>query len=174
MLNSSKWSTRFFYSALAQGALIFVATIYLFVYGSLYLKPSPAMVIASGSAGTWLLVGYAFYILMAMYLGVTAFFYNLLEKNTGKQGKGYNLFSLAHFVLVNLGTTGITFLLMYAGYAGGAALLPAAVGGGGLTQGQVHMQILGSLPLYAVALLLMVSLGSFCGGVSYYLAFKKK
>lgn len=168
------WSRWFFYSAIAQGALIFAVTVVLFLYGSEFMKPSPAMVIASGSAGTWLIVGYMVYILMILYLGVSSFFYHQIEEMKKKPGGIYNGLSLTHLILVNIGMIGTAFLLMYAGYVGGAALLPTAVGGGGLAGLQVHEQILGVYPLRVVAFIVVTMLGALSGGLSYMLALSRK
>jgi hypothetical protein len=169
------WSKKFFLAYAAQGMLVLLATFILFILGSLFLVPSPAMVIASGSAGTWLTVGYLAYIAMTLYLGVSAFIYYMLEgKVPAASKKRYDLFATLHFTLANVGIFVTCMLLMYAGYVGGAALLPASSGGGGLTPMQVHSQLLGSYPAPIAVFVGITMLGVACGFASYCTACRKR
>ncbi|MDE1869245.1 MAG: hypothetical protein KGH60_04770 [Candidatus Micrarchaeota archaeon] len=175
MAATSRWAIRFIWSAVIQGALLTVATLLLFVYGSLYLVPSPAQVIAAGSAGTWLLVGYLTYIVMIISLGVTALFYNYMEAGLGRTiSQGRKILVAVHLILMNIGMAGATWLLMYAGYAGGRALMPISQGGLGLTDAQAHVQILGVFPQYIVLFILATLVGAVAGGLAYILELRRK
>jgi hypothetical protein len=175
-MENSKWATRFIWSAVIQGGLVTAATLVLFVYGSVYLKPTPATVIASGSAGTWLLIGYMAYIVMIIALGVTALFYDYLEVRLGRQitGKKRSLLTVAHLLLMNIGITGSTWLLMYVGYVGGAAIMPVSSGGGGLTDLQAHEKILAPFPPVIIGFILATMIGVMSGGLAYVLELKSK
>jgi hypothetical protein len=167
-----QWATRFIWSAIIQGALALVWTFIWFIYGSLFITPTPSRVIAAGSAGTWLLVGYIAYILMIIALGVTALFYHYLEVTLNKPLGGItSALGWIHLVLMNVGIIGATWLLMYAGYVGGAALLPKEVGGGGLTPRETHM-ILAPYPLTIVIFLIVGAIGVLAGGLTYILSWK--
>jgi hypothetical protein len=169
------WSRKFLCSFLLQAFLIVIATFILFIYGSEYLTPAPAMIIASGSAGMWLTVGYLIYIGMVLYLGISSSLYYQLEKTvTAANRKKYDLFAILHFVLVNVGSFITSVLLMVAGYTGESALLPLSSGGGGLTELQVHVQILSAYSLPVVVFAGITTLGVLCGIVSFWLACKKK
>lgn len=158
-----------------QLALAVILTFILFVYGSLYLAPTPSMVMASGSAGTWLVVGYFLYLILIMSLAVTALLYNYAEATLNKRiDAGLSRFAYAHLILVNIGMIGLTWLLMYAGFAGGSALLPTSVGGGGLTQYQTHVQILSVFPTPIIGFIVITLLGMLSGLYVYWKLKKQK
>jgi len=175
-MENSKWATRFIWSAVIQGGLVTAATLILFVYGSVYFKPTPATVIASGSAGTWLLIGYMAYIIMIIALGVTALFYDYLEVRLGRPitGKKRSLLTVIHLLLMNVGITGSTWLLMYVGFVGGAAILPVSSGGGGLTDLQAHERILAPFPPVIIGFIVAIMIGVMSGGLAYLLELKSK
>ena len=168
MDKTSEISNRFIWSAIVQGALLTLVTFVLFIYGSLYLSPSPAVVIASGSAGTWLMLGYVIYVAMIIALGVTALFYDHIEIRLGRKlDKLSLLLAQAQLILMNVGIVGSTFLLMYAGYVGGVGLLPVALGGGGLTELQTHVQILSQFPSEVIVFVILTMIGALAGGIAY-------
>lgn len=158
----------FLWSAIFQGAILAAVTFIVFIWGSVYLSPSPAMVIASGSAGTWLAIGYVMYIIMVLALGVTSFIYDYIEvRLRRKLDRASSLLANTHLVLMNIGILGAALLLMYAGYVGGVGLMPTSVGGGGLTQLQVHEQILGQYPLPIIVFVVATTIGVLAGGLAY-------
>jgi hypothetical protein len=173
-MEKKDWSWKFLEVFVLQGFFLTLITAFLFLYGSLYFVPAPAQVIASGSAGTWLLVGYTFYAIMIVYLGVSSFMYYMIERKGGKLKGLLKCLPCAHYLLVNLGIIGTSLLLISAGYRGGVALMPVTQGGNGMTQLQVHEQILGVYPQYVVAAIVLVMMGVLCGFLYYYLALKKK
>ena len=165
----------FIWSAIAHGALLAIVTFILFIYGSLYLSPSPAVVIASGSAGTWLMLGYVIYVAMILALGVTALFYDYIESGLGKKiDRISTMLAYAQLILMNVGIVGSTFLLMYAGYVGGVGILPTALGGAGLSETQAHVQILGAFPPEIIAFIILTMLGALAGGIAYVRALLSK
>ncbi|MDE1856979.1 MAG: hypothetical protein KGH98_02735 [Candidatus Micrarchaeota archaeon] len=172
--NLDTWTLRFIYSALGQGLVFVALTMVLFVYGSISVVPAPAQVIAFGSAGTWILAGYLSYLIMIIYLGVTALFYYYIGKvDNGFRGSA-NVSAWVHFILVNIGITGACLLLVYAGYIGGAGLMPTAVGGHGLTDIQVHEQLIGMYPYLIIPFVISAVVGALFGGLSYLLALRKR
>src|SRR5262245_33369817 len=85
----SKWANRFIIAAIAQGALAAGATAWL-LYDAVYGSPGPARIVAGGSAGTWLTVGYLGYIMLGpLAAAVTALFYQHLEVNLRSPYKGW-------------------------------------------------------------------------------------
>ncbi|MDE1827700.1 MAG: hypothetical protein KGH65_00870 [Candidatus Micrarchaeota archaeon] len=175
MEKTSRIATMFLWSAIAQGAIIAAVTFIIFIWGSIYLSPSPSMVIASGSAGIWLTVGYVMYIIMVLALGVTSFLYDYIEVRLGKRLDRFSaILARVHLVLMNSGMIGAALLLMYAGYVGGVGLMPSAIGGGGLTQLQVHEQILGQYPLPIIAFVVATIVGIISGGISYLRSLLRK
>ncbi|MDE1832878.1 MAG: hypothetical protein KGH58_00490 [Candidatus Micrarchaeota archaeon] len=166
---------RFIWAAIWQGLLAALVTAILFAYGSIYFKPAPAMVIASGSAGTWMFIGYITYIVMVIAIGVTGLLYEFIEARFRGSITGIPaMLANAHLVLMNIGVIGATWLLMYAGYRGGTALLPASSGGLGLTTLQAHEQILSVYPTYIVIFIIATIIGMLCGGAAFVLSMHRK
>lgn len=165
----SKWASRFIWLAVFNGAIAVLWTTFL-VWP--FIKPAPTMVIASGSAGTWLLFGYLLYLVVGVLgIATTALFYQYIESTLGIPYRGVrNALAAIHLVLMEVGALFATGLLMYAGYIGGAALLPQAVGGGGMTAQQVHEQILQYYiePIFVFTLIAIV--GALAGGLGYVLS----
>jgi hypothetical protein len=153
------------------------ATIWtLYFFGPIQPTPSPSRVIAGGSAGTWLFVGYISYIVVGVLAtAVTALFYYHIEATLNKPYSGLNnILAWLHLIFGNIGVIGATWLMMIAGYRGGAALLPTSVGGGGLNIAQVHEQILAPYPYWIEPFILLVAAGALLGGLGYVLQWMKK
>ena len=134
-------------------------------------------VIAAGGAGTWFTFGYIMYIVVGVIgIAVSAIFYyyieNVLEKkyNNTKLAKAL---AWSHIVLMNVGTTGATGMLMYAGYVSGAAMLPLGVGGKGFNQGQAHQILAPFVEPISIAILVLM-LGVLLGGIGFLLMYKSK
>jgi len=172
MEKTSKWTTRFMYAAIAQGLAAFVITALIVLP---ILSPSPAMIIASGSAGTWLTVGYLSYLVVGvMGVAVTALFYHFLEGTLHKKMSSVsNALAWSHFVLMNVGVVAATWMLMYAGFVGGSGLLSTAVGGGGLNPGQVHPTIVGYVNPIGYSIIAL-SFGVLLGGIGFVLTLRSK
>ncbi|MDG6994703.1 MAG: hypothetical protein JRN52_02170 [Nitrososphaerota archaeon] len=170
----SKWSNRFVWAAIIQGLAATLITIPIFLPT---IHPAVAQVIASGSAGTWFLTGYVMYIVVGVVaVGLTALFYHHFEVVLGKRYRGViaNALAWIHLVLMNVGAAAATWLLMYAGYLGESALMPAAEGGGGLTALQVHEQILVHYVNPIGALLAVTAVGVLAGGLGFLITYFRK
>lgn len=169
----SKWSNRFIWAAIIQGLAATLVTIPIFLPT---IHPAVAQVIASGSAGTWFLTGYVMYIVVGVLaVGLTALFYHHFEVVLGKRYHGIaNALAWIHLVLMNVGAAAATWLLMYAGYLGESALMPASEGGGGLTALQVHEQILVHYVDPIGYLLAVTAVGVLAGGVGFLITYLRK
>ena len=64
-------------------------------------------------------------------------------------------------------------MLMYAGYIGGAAMLPENVGGQGFNAGQAHQILAPFVEPISVAIIILL-LGIVLGGVGFLLTYKEK
>lgn len=172
-MKESKWSMRFIWAAIIQGIFAVVWTVPIVLPT---LKPSVAMVVASGSAGTWFLAGYVMYIVVGVLAsGLTALFYYHFEVIRGKAYKGLaNGLAWVHLVLMNVGTAAATWSLMYAGYIGEAALMPTSEGGLAMTGEQVHNQILIQWVDPIGLMLVVVGIGVLCGGLGFVLTYFRK
>ena len=173
----SIWTRRFLSAAIIQGTIIVGLTVFLVLSQISVLKPEVSRVIAAGGAGTWFTFGYLMYVIVGVIgVAVSGLFYYYLEKVIGIDYSRRiiaRIMAWVHLLLMNIGTSCVTGLLMYVGYVGGAATLPKIVGGGGLNAVQAH-EILGPFvePISA-AILVLVS-GVLAGGIGFLLMYRKK
>ncbi|MGE5633976.1 MAG: hypothetical protein ACM3VV_01975 [Deltaproteobacteria bacterium] len=173
---SITWINRFIYAAILQGAIIVGLTIFLVFSQISFLKPEISRVIAAGGAGTWFTFGYIMYVVVGVIgVAVSALFYYYLEKVLAKP---YNkqltkLLAWTHLLLMNIGTTSTMSMLMYAGYIGGAAMLPENVGGQGFNAGQAHQILAPFIEPISVAILILL-LGVILGGIGFILTYNRK
>ncbi len=173
-LQKSKWENRFVIAAIVQGALAALLTTYL-LYQGVYGAPAASRIVAGGGAGTWLTVGYLIFILLGpIAAAVTALFYQHIEVTLGKTYGGLtSAMAWIHLVLMNVGVVGATWLMMNAGYRGGAAALSTAVGGLGWTPAQVHANIMEGYPAYIAPFIALALVGAIAGGLGYVLAWNR-
>lgn len=163
---NEKWSHRFIMAAIIQSVFAAIWTIPIVLP---WIKPSVAMVIAAGSAGTWFTVGYILYIIVGV-LGNAAIglIYQHFETIEGKVVSGVsNALAWLQLILFNLGVMASTWALMIAGYFGEADLLPPAVGGKGLTEGQVHVLLLSHFIDPVGAFVIITVLGVIIGAITF-------
>ncbi len=171
---ASKWANRFMIAAVMQGALAAALTSYL-LYEGVFGHPEASRIVAAGGAGTWLTVGYLVYIpLGPIAAAVTALFYRHLETHLQKPyGKWTGSLAWLHLVLMNLGVVGATWLMMNAGYRGGAAAMSTASGGLGWNPGQVHSNIMVFYPPYIAAFVAIALVGAILGGFGYVVVWRR-
>jgi hypothetical protein len=171
-IKAGVWFNRFLWLAIVNGALAAGWTVFMIWP---WLTPAPSMVLAEGSAGTWLLFGYVLFLVVGVLAtAVTALFYFFLE---GIQGKIYSglrsIIAWGHLALMEAGVVGTTFLMMYGGYRGGVGLLATSEGGGGLTAYQVHVMILQYYINPVGAFVVVAVLGMMLGGLGYILSLRR-
>lgn len=173
---SSRWANRFIIAAIIQGALMAGVTLYLLALGESWIPgAATSKVVASGGAGTWLFVGYLVYLVLGpIAVAVTALFYQHIEAHMQTPYTGWTrLFAWTHLVLMNVGVVGATWLMMAAGYLGGAAALPVSSGGLGWTGLQVHTNIMQYYPPYIAAFILVAIIGALAGGLGYVTTWRR-
>ena len=156
-------------SAILQGAIVVGLTIFLVLSQISILKPEISRVIAAGGAGTWFTFGYVMYIVVGVIgVAVSALFYYYLENERKTQYHSVTSKALAwtHLILMNIGTSAATGLMMLSGYLGGAAMLPINVGGKGFNAGQAH-EILAPYVEPISAGILLIMAGVICGGIVF-------
>lgn len=161
------WTPRFMVAAIVQGAIVAGLTIFL-VLGQVSFKPEVSRVMAAGGAGTWFTFGYVMYIIVGVIgVAVTALFYHYLENTLGKTiRRTAKALAWTHLVLMNIGTVAAMGMLMYAGYVGGASMLPESVGGRGFNAGQAHEILVGFVEPISAAILVIVA-GVIAGGIGF-------
>jgi hypothetical protein len=172
----SIWTRRFIVAAIIQGAIIVGLTVFLILSQISILKPEVSRVIAAGGAGTWLTFGYVMYVVVGVVgVAVSALFYYYLEKVMGRYYSSTiaKVTAWIHLSLMNIGTTAAMGLLMYAGYIGGAAMLPKIVGGSGFNPVQTH-EILGPIVAPISAAILVLVAGVLAGGIGFLVMYLAK
>jgi len=175
---TSRWANRFIVAAIVQGALAAGVTSYL-LYDAVYGSPGPARIVAGGSAGTWLTVGYLGYIMLGpVAAAVTALFYQHLEVNLRAPYKGWpTAFAWLHLVLMNVGVVGATWLMMSGGYRGGALTITLEAQNPtwsiGQVLGQVHVQVLSGYPSYIAPFAALAIVGAFAGGLGFVAVWRR-
>lgn len=169
----SHWSNRFIAAAIIQGLIATLLTIPIVLP---WITPSVAQVIASGSAGTWFLVGYVMYITVGVIaVGLTALFYHHFEVDMNKPYRGVsNALAWVHLVLMNVGAAVASYILMYGGYFGERALMSTSQGGLGWTAAQVHEQILVGLVDPAGYALIATGIGVLAGGLGFLISYFRR
>jgi hypothetical protein len=170
---SGTWARRFMAAAILQGAIITGLTVFLVLGQAAFMKPEVSRVMAAGGAGTWFTFGYMMYIIVGvMGVAVSALFYHYLENVLGKRiRRSAKALAWGHLVLMNIGTSAAMGLLMYAGYLGGASMLPVNVGGQGFDAGQAHEILVSFVEPISVAILVMVA-SVVAGGIGFLLAYR--
>jgi heme/copper-type cytochrome/quinol oxidase subunit 1 len=173
--HESIWTRRFIGAAIIQGAIIVGLTVFLVLSQISILKPEISRVIAAGGAGTWFTFGYVMYIVVGVVgTAVSALFYYYIEK---VMGRDYSRHAIAkamawiHLLLMNVGTIAAMGMLMYAGYIGGAVMLPKIVDGSGLSATQAHEILAPYVEPISVAILVLAG-GVLAGGIGFLLAYK--
>jgi hypothetical protein len=171
---NSVWTKRFMVAAVIQGAVV-VGLTFFFVLGQIsYLKPEVSRVMAAGSAGTWLTFGYVMYIIVGVIgVAVSALFYHYLEGMMSRSlGRSGSVLAWIHLLLMNFGTAAAMGMLMYAGYIGGAAMLPENVGGKGLNAAEAH-EVLGPFTEPISIAILVILVGVMAGGLSFVVTYMR-
>lgn len=167
-----KWAGRFIFASVIQGIIAVIATVLIIEPWSFFninLYYSPAKVIASNGAGTWMFAGYiSFLVVGVVATAVTAVFYFYIEGIQGKVYKGFtNLLAWGHLLFMNIGVAGAIIIMMYQGYLAGVAAAPVSSGGLGYNAGQIHVNILAWTVNPIGGLILLASIGALLGGLGY-------
>lgn len=172
----SKWANRFVIAAIIQGALTAALTSYL-LYQGVFGTPAASRIVAGGGAGTWLTVGYLVYtVLGPIAAAVTALFYQHIEAHLQRPYTGFaNWLGWIHLVLMNVGVVGGTWLMMNAGYRGGALTLTLAATGMSArdVSTAVHEQVMVGYPPYIAVFIAIALVGAIAGGLGYVLAWRR-
>ena len=128
------WTTRFGWAMMAHAAVFMLVTALIAVppaltaLGIKSFEPSVGKIIAGGSAGTWFVMGYIFYFLVGVVaVGMFGMGYYVYENVLGLRLEGkWKKLAWTNFVMMNAGVAASAYILMYAGYFGGAMVMAKA------------------------------------------------
>jgi hypothetical protein len=166
----------FLYAAMVQGAIAAVITFLGALGDQIGLLPvSASHVIAGGSAGTWFVMGYLTYLIVAVVaMAVTSLFYFFIESVQGRPYKGAaKALSWVHLVFANVGVAGAALAAMWGGYWGAVAMSSKSIGGLGGTTANAHL-VLVTVEYPIVGFLILGIIGFFAGGIGYLIAMQSK
>ena len=110
------------------------------------------------------------------FIAVSALFYLYLERALGKQYTDNIVAKLAawiHLIFMNVGTVAAMGMLMFAGYIGGAAMLPVSLGGRGFKAAQAH-EIIGPFVEPIGAAIFVILIGLISGGIGFLIVHRMK
>jgi hypothetical protein len=167
---NNAWARRFMAAAIIQGAIIVAFTVFLVLGQISILKPEVSRVIASGGAGTWFTFGYLSYLVVGVIgVAVSSAFYHYLP---GSFTRAASVLAWVHLILMNVGTSAAAGMMMYAGYQGGAAMLPTAIGGKGFDAQQAHSIMAPFVEPIAGSILAILA-GVIAGGAGFLIAYRR-
>ena len=171
----SKWSGRFTWAAIIQGAIVALLTAMLaaFSVGMEYPRKLVEMLIAQPAIGfseVTALAGLGLYLVVGVIgTGLTAQFYHHFEVRAGKPYVGFvsNGLAWVHLVLMNVGVAAASILMMYVGYMGDLAVSSKEFGGFEMSIEQAAEQILNPYIAPVAAMLLVMVVGAVAGGAGF-------
>jgi hypothetical protein len=171
----SKWSARFTWAAIIQGAIVGLLTAMLAAFAAtsgypILLVEAMLSIPQVGFSEITALAGLGLYLVVGVIAtGLTAQFYHHFEIRTGKPYKGRITNGLAwiHLVLMNLGIAVTSILMIYAGYLGDIAVGETESGGFGMTIEQASLQILNPFIVPVSSFLLLTVIGAVAGGAGF-------
>jgi hypothetical protein len=174
-ISYSKWSGRFTWAAIIQGALVALLTAMLaaFSVGMETPRELVEMMLAQPAIGfseLAALAGLGLYLVVGVIgTGLTAQFYHHFEVRLRKpyMGSISNGLAWVHLVLMNVGIAAASMLMIYAGYLGDIAVSSIEFGGFGMTIEQAAEQILNPFITPVAALLLVTVVGAVAGGAGF-------
>jgi hypothetical protein len=174
-ISYSKWSSRFTWAAIIQGAIVALLTAMLaaFSIGMEYPLKLVEMMLAQPAIGfseVAALAGLGLYLVVGVIgTGVTAQFYHHFEVRVGRPYIGFisNGLAWVHLVLMNVGVAAASILMIYAGYLGDVAVTSREFGGFEMTIEQAAEQILNPFIVPVAALLLVMVAGAVAGGAGF-------
>ena len=174
-ISYSKWSGRFTWTAIIQGAIVALLTAMLaaFSVGMEYPLKLVEMMLAQPAIGfseVTALAGLGMYLVVGVIgAGLTAQFYHHFEVRVGKPYVGFITNGLAwvHLILMNVGVAAASILMIYAGYLGDIAVSSREFGGFEMSIEQAAEQILNPFITPVAALLLVAVVGAVAGGAGF-------
>jgi hypothetical protein len=174
-ISYNKWSGRFTWAAIIQGAIVALLTAMLaaFSVGTEIPRKLVEMILAQPAVGfseVAALAGLGLYLVVGVIgTGLTAQFYHHFEVRAGKPYVGFvsNGLAWVHLILMNVGVAAASMMMIYAGYLGDIAVSSMEFGGFEMSIEQAAEQILNPFITPVAALLLVTVVGAVAGGAGF-------
>ncbi len=119
----------------------------------------------------WFFIGIILYLILIVAIAVTAVFYSRLEINLKrKSSKVSNILAWIQLFGMNIGGSGTTILMIFAGLAGSGVLSLFIEGKLGNQDVAIMNSFIPSIAFFIVIL----SIGVICGGIAYLMVYRSK
>jgi len=169
----STWGNRFIISAIMQGGIVTIMALGMVGAQVVFSKVNLIQFLSLSFEGPakWVFLGLMFYLILIVAIAVTAVFYSHLELNLKRSFSGKTrILAWIHLIGMNVGGTGTTLLMVFAGLSGSGALAL-------FTEGEIGRQNLAVMDSFIPPIGLFIAalaLGVMCGGLAYTVAYLRK
>ena len=169
----SVWGNRFIIAAIIQGGIITAVALIIVGIQVTFNEVNVIQFLSLSFEGPakWFFIGTIFYLILVIAIAVTAVFYNHLEINLSRKFSGIRrILAWIHLIGMNVGGTGATVLMIFAGLAASGVLSVFAEG----HLGKQNATILDAFIAPIASFIGILAIGVICGGIGYLLAYKSK
>ncbi len=169
----STWGNRFIIAAIIQGGIITALALIIVGIQIIFRQVNVIQFLSLSFEGPakWFFIGIIFYLILVVAVAVTAVFYNHLEVNLNRKLAGApRILAWIHIIGMNVGGTGATMLMIFAGLAGSGALSLFSQG----ELGKQNIAILDSFIPPIASFVGVLAIGVIAGGLGYIRAYWKK
>jgi len=169
----STWGNRFIIAAILQGGIITIMALSMVGAQAVFTKVNMIQFLSLSFEGPakWVFLGLMFYLILIVAIAVTAVFYSHLEINLKRSFAGKSkILAWIHLIGMNVGGTGTTLLMIFAGLSGSGVMEL-------FTKGEIGRQNLAVMDSFIPPIGLFIgllALGVMCGGLAYTMAYLRK
>jgi hypothetical protein len=172
-MEKSQWGNRFIIAAIIQGGIVTAMALVIVGMQVTFTEVDIMQFLSLSFEGPakWFFLGTIFYLILVVAVAVTAIFYNHLEINLNKKFSGaMRILPWIHIIGMNVGGTGATMLMIFAGLAGSGVLSVFSEG----RLGKENIAIMDSFVPPIGSFIGVLAIGVICGGIGYILAYMKR
>jgi hypothetical protein len=169
----SKWANRFIISAIIQGGVITVMSLFIVGIQMINTQINIIQYLSLSFEGTakWFFLGIIFYLIVVLAVAVSALFYSHLEITLKKKfSRISNVLAAIHLIGMNVGGAGAMITMAFAGLAGTGVLSIFSEG----KLGPKYPAIMDSFIEPIGGFIALLAFGVICGGLGFMIAFRKK
>jgi len=169
----SRWGNKFIIAAIIQGGIITALALVIVGIQVTFTQINIMQFLSLSFEGPakWFFLGTIFYLILVIAIAVSAVFYIHLEINLNKTFSGtMRILPWIHIIGMNVGGTGATMLMIFAGLAGSGVLSVFSEGKLGKENFAVMDFFVPPIGLFIGVL----AIGVICGGIGYILAYRKR
>jgi len=169
----SEWGNRFIIASIIQGGIVTAMALIIVGMQVTFTQVNIVQFLSLSFDGPakWFFIGIIFYLILIVAVAVTAVFYNHLEINLNRKFSGKSrVLPWIHIIGMNIGGTGATMLMIFAGLAGSGVLALFSQG----QLGKENVAVMDSFIDPIASFIGVLAIGVICGGIGYILAYKRK